>query len=578
MEIELLDELLIILFLSIISYFICSRLKIPGIIGFLTVGAIGGPNGLGLINAVHEVEVFAEIGIVLLLFTIGIEFSIKKFLKLKKSVLLGGALQVFLTVIAVFFIANISDKYCFESAVFMGFLITLSSTAIVLKIIQERGEIDSPYGRTALSILIFQDIIIVPMMLFTPILGGVSKNVWTAILLLLGKGILILFLVFIGAKWVVPAILYRIAKTRSKELFLLTIMLLCFGVAWITFEAGLSLALGAFLAGLIISESDYNHEAMAEILPFRDIFTTFFFISIGMFLNCSYLYSNFWIVLRFAFLTIILKSLIAFIASICLGLALHTSILTGLALAQVGEFSFVLYKVGMKYELLSDYQLFLSYAVFTMAMTPFLISIAKPLSKHIMKLPIPLKLKTGFVSVSSTKELEKEELENHVIIVGFGLNGKNLAKACEIKSIPYVVIDTNPVTVKTERLRGVPVYYGDANSEIVLDHLGIKRAKIIVIGINDSVASLKITELARKLNSQIHIIIKSQFVTEMQSLYKAGANEVISGEHEASIEVFRRVLKGLSISPEETEKMINLLRSDNYKGFRSPFKTVFMKK
>jgi len=287
MEIPLLKDLVVIFSLSTIVLYLFHRFRVPAIVGFLLTGIVVGPYGLGLVNAVHQVEVLAEIGVVLLLFTIGIEFSLKSLLQIKRYLLIGGTLQGVLTYGAGFVIARRIGLPVGE-AIFLGFLISFSSTAIVLKLLQERAEIDSPHGRTALAILIFQDIIIVPIMLATPLLAGTSSNVLGSVTLSLAKGVGIIVVVFLCAQWLVPKILFHITRTRSRELFMLTVLILCFAVAWLTSNLGLSLALGAFLAGLIISESEYSIQAFSNILPFRDVFTSLFFVSIGMLLNIGF--------------------------------------------------------------------------------------------------------------------------------------------------------------------------------------------------------------------------------------------------------------------------------------------------
>jgi CPA2 family monovalent cation:H+ antiporter-2 len=261
MEIPLLNDIVIIFGLSIAVLFIFHLIRVPAIVGFLLTGILAGPHGLGLIKAVHEVEVLAEIGVVLLLFAIGLEFSLKCMSQIKRSVLLGGSLQVLMTIVAVFFIA-MQIGLTSDESIFMGFLIALSSTAIVLKLIQERAEIDSPHGRATLGILLFQDIIIVPMMLFTPLLAGATGDLGESLLVLVVKGIGIILLVAVGARWIVPRALYQITRTRSRELFLLSVFMICLAVVWLTSSMGLSLALGAFLAGLIISQSEYSHHAL----------------------------------------------------------------------------------------------------------------------------------------------------------------------------------------------------------------------------------------------------------------------------------------------------------------------------
>lgn len=569
MDVSLFDEMIIILTLSVISLCICFKLKIPGIIGFFITGAIAGPYSLGLVKSVHEVEILAETGVILLLFTIGIEFSIAHLVQFKKPALLGGSLQVIFTIIFTFLILKLFG-YKTGDAIFAGFLVSLSSTAIVLKIIQGRGEMDSPYGRVSLAILIFQDIIIVPMMLFTPLLGGNSIATDTSIFLIIGKITGIIALVITGAKWIVPYLLYRVTRTRSKELFILTVVSICFGQAWITYSAGLSLALGAFLAGIIISESGYGHQTMASILPLKDLFMSFFFISIGMLINAGFIFENFWIIILITIFVILLKCIIAGFCTALLGYPFRTVILAGLALSQIGEFSFILSKTGIRYGLLSDYayQIFISVSVLTMALTTFVIILAKPLSHIALK--VPVRMKTAFLSEEEGEDPEKKDkMENHVIIIGFGVNGRNLACACKLTGIPYVIIELNPDTVKKERAKGEPIFYGDAAYDTVLHHFNIEKARIVTIGINDPPSTLRITEAVRRLNKSIYIIVRTRFVLDMDSLYKLGANEVIAEEFETSIEIFTSVLKKYFIPSDEIEEIISRARNDRYKMFRT---------
>ncbi|MBA4397840.1 MAG: potassium transporter KefB, partial [Syntrophus sp. (in: bacteria)] len=285
----LLNDILIIIGLSAFVLYLCHLMRVPIIVGFLFTGLISGPFGLGLVRDIEAVKILAEVGVVLLLFTIGLEFSFRNLLQIRRSVLMGGSLQVVITVAAAFGVSRSFGLGIGES-VLIGFLVSLSSTAIVMKILQDRAEVETPQGNTALGILIFQDIIIVPMMLLVPLLAGEGQG-WStdSLLLLLAKIIAIVALVIVSAKWVVPYAFYNIARTKSRELFLLSVIAICLAVAWLTHLAGLSLALGAFLAGLIISESEYSHQALGNILPFRDVFTSFFFVSVGMLLNMGFL-------------------------------------------------------------------------------------------------------------------------------------------------------------------------------------------------------------------------------------------------------------------------------------------------
>jgi len=570
MGIPLLNDIVIIFVLSIVILFICHRLRVPAIVGFLLAGILAGPYGLGLVKAVHEVELLAEVGVVLLLFTIGIELSIKKLLQIKKSVLMGGSIQVLLTFLVTFVIARQLGQPVGNS-IFIGFLISLSSTAIVLKLIQERAEVDSPHGRTALGILIFQDIIIVPMILITPLLAGSTGNAGESILILIAKGIGIIGLVIVSAKWIVPQVLYQIARTRSRELFILSIVVICLAVAWITSSAGLSLALGAFLAGLIISESEYSHQALGNILPFRDVFTSFFFVSIGMLLDVGFLFRQPGTIALIALGILVIKSIIACFATVLLGFPFRTSILVGLALSQVGEFSFILSRTGVEHGLLTGniYQIFLAFSVLSMAATPFIITMAPRLANIILLLPLPKRLISGFYPVSEIKVKSKKD---HLIIIGFGVNGRNVARAARLSGIPYAVIEMNPETVKSEQAQGEPIYYGDSTQEVVLQHANIKDARIVVTAINDPAATRRIVEIIRRLNPKVHLIVRTRYFQEMKPLYELGANEVIPEEFETSVEIFTRVLAKYLIPKDKIEGLVAEIRSDGYEMFRSLYR------
>jgi len=567
MEILLLNDIVIIFGLSIAILFICHRLRVPTVVGFLLTGILAGPYGLGLVKAVHEVEILAEVGVVLLLFTIGIEFSLERLLQIKKSVLMGGSIQVLLTILVTFVIARQLGQPIGES-IFIGFLISLSSTAIVLKLIQERAEVDSPHGRTTLGILIFQDIIIVPMILFAPLLAGATGDLGESVLVLIAKGIGIIGLVFVSAKWIVPQVLYQIARTRSRELFLLSIVVICLAVAWITSSAGLSLALGAFLAGLIISESEYSHHALGNILPFRDVFTSFFFVSIGMLLDVGFLFRQPGTIVLIALGVLVLKSIIASFATVLLGFPLRTSILVGLALGQVGEFSFILSKTGVEHGLLAGniYQMFLAVSVLSMAATPFIITLAPRIADIMLRLPLPKRLISGFYPVS---EIKVENKKHHLIIIGFGVNGRNVARAARVSGIPYAIIEMNPETVRSEQAQGEPIYYGDSTQESVLQHANIKDARIVVAAINDPTATRRITEIIRRLNPEVHLIVRTRYLQEVKPLYELGADEVIPEEFETSVEIFTRVLAKYFIPRDEIERLVAEVRSDGYEMFRS---------
>lgn len=576
MTLGLFNEIFIIFIISMFVLYFCSRMKIPAIVGYLFTGALLGPYGFRLVHATHEVEYLAEVGVVLLLFTIGIEFSFKKLLQIRKALVLGGFTQVLLTIAAVAFI-EYELGFAFKQAVFVGFLVALSSTAIVLKYLQEKAEIDSVYGQTSLAILIFQDIVIVPMILITPLLtedpAAVSAGGDVSISMLLVKIALIVFLIIAATKFIVPQILYHVAKTRNQDLFLLTVIVICASVAVMTFKAGLSLALGAFLAGLVISESEYSHQALGYVLPFKSIFTSFFFVSIGMLLNTSFILSMPWTIAALTLGVVAVKTAAAYIGGALLKVPTGSALLAGFALCQIGEFSFVLSKTGVENKIITShtYQIFLSVAVLTMILTPAIIYSVHIALKYLVKLKY-LKAVPG-ESAGSAQDDDKGEfcsIKDQLIIIGYGINGQNLARAAKASKIPYVISDVNPETVRREKQNGEPIIYGDATYESVLEHLNVKCAKIIVIAVPDRIAIRRIVELSRKMNHDIYIIARTRFYSEVEEIKKLGADEVIPEEFETSIEIFTRVMQKYLIPLNEIEEFIAHIRKGSYEMLRTP--------
>jgi len=567
MHIILMNDILIIVGLSAAVLYACHRLKVPVIVGYLLTGVTAGPYGLALIREIEAVRVLAEVGVVSLLFTIGLEFSFRNLLQVRRSVLLGGSIQVGLTILSAAGI-SLSFDLTFGQSIFLGFLVSLSSTAIVVKVLQERAEVETPQGGAALGILIFQDIIVVPMMILTPLLAGQPKVGETSLAVFLLRGVAIVMLILLSVRWIVPRFLYSITETRSRELFLLGVVLLCLAVAWLTHSAGLSLALGAFLAGLILSESEYSHQALGNILPFRDVFSGFFFVSVGMLLDIHFLLSKLGLIVIAAVAVLLVKAVLAGSAALFTGLPLRLAVLVGISLGQVGEFSFILSEAGIQHGLLTGdlYQVFLAVSLFTMAATPFMIAAAPRLADAVQRLPFPARLKRGAHAGPRTRRLKGK---NHLVIIGYGMNGRNLARAAKSGGISYVVIEMNPAVVREEKARGEPVYYGDATQEAVLDHVNIREARSAVIAINDPAATRRITELVRKLNRKIHILVRTRYVQEMDVLRELGADEVIPEEFETSVEIFSRVLANYLVPRGEIEKLVSELRSDGYEMFRN---------
>ena len=567
MELYLLNDVVIVLTLAIVVVFFCHVLRLPSLVGFLLTGIIAGPHGAGLVHAPGEVEMLAEIGVVLLLFSIGIEISLERLMQIRKAVLAGGPLQVALTgllggAIAFPFLKGMGP------AAFIGCFAALSSTAVVLKLLQERAEVDSPYGRFALGVLIFQDLSIVPMLLLVPLMSGQSANIVQSLLILAAKGIAVWGLMWIAAKWIVPALFYRIASTRNQTVFLLFVIVMCFSIALFTSAIGLKLALGAFLAGILIANTEYSHQALGNILPFKEVFLSFFFISIGMLLDFGFLVSHPLLVLGASLGVMAAKAVIAGGIAYLLGFSLRTAILGGLAICQIGEFSFILASLGFDEGLIGSttYQLLLAVSIFSMAATPFLMALGPRFAERVLQLPAAKKIA---LRRSQAESGASPHLEDHLVIIGFGVNGRNVARSAEFANIPYAAIEMNPETVRMEKKQGRPMVYGDAAQEAVLEHAHAGKARIVVIAINDPSATRKITSAVRRLNPAAHLIVRSRFVQEIPSLQALGANEVIPEEFETSVEIFTRVLSKYLVPRQDIDKLVNEIRSANYAMLRN---------
>src|SRR5213594_5135086 len=566
-EYHVLKDLAIIFAVSLLVILVFHRIKLPALPGFIVAGVLLGPNALGLISDAHQVESLAEVGVILLLFTIGIEFSLSRLREMGRQVVAGGGAQVVLTV-ALSSALGVALRLSWQVAVLLGFLVALSSTAIVLKGLADKGEIDAPHGRLATGVLIFQDLCVVPMMLVLPFLAGRSGGGAGALFLALGKAVLVVISVLVLARTVVPRVLAEILKTRSRELFLIAVILVGTLTALGTEAVGASLALGAFLAGLVISESDYAHQAMAELLPFRDIFISLFFVAVGMLVQLDVVLQH--PALTFAGVAVLLsgKTLTAAVGPALLGYSARVALLAGLAVSQIGEFSFVLAREGRAAGLLPGalYQSFLAVAVFTMILTPFLLQGGPGLLEGLERL-VPLdRLLPGLRPQEVVPATEP--LADHVVIAGLGLNGRNLAAALRAIRVPYLIVELNPQTVRHARAQGEPAFYGDATREEILRALGVDRARLFVVAISDPAATRRMVRVARGLNPTLHIIARTRYVVEIPELARLGANVVIPEEFETSIEIFTRVLAQYGVSRQEVDRLVNRIRASHYQALR----------
>ena len=565
-EFEFLRDLLLLFGLGVVVVLLFHRIKLPPIVGFLITGVLCGPYGFGLIQNEHDVEALAEVGVILLLFTVGIEFSIQQLVRLRGFLFIGGGAQVVGTTILVAALAGMFGLD-WPIAIFLGMVVSLSSTAIVLRTLADRGEMDSPHGGAAVAILIFQDLCIVPMVLLTPYIAGNGSA--AGLPLVAAKALAFVGGAIVAARYVVPWLLQVVVNTRQREVFLLTVILIALGAAWASAAVGLSLALGAFIAGLVISESEYSHQALGEILPLREVFNSLFFVSIGMLFDVRTLVDQPVAVLGALAGVLLIKAFIAGGVTLASGRPLRVAIIVGIGLAQIGEFSFVLSKVGQDAGLLDGQlnQLFLAVAVATMAITPLAIRAAPRIGAWVDGAIPSSWHRTGLAPVVPDERLHG--LSDHVVIVGYGLNGRNLARVLHRSGIRFVVIDLNPETVRSERARGRPILYGDATRDEILQHAGIMSARVLVIAISDAIATRAAVVTARRLNPALHILVRSRYLKEMDPLLALGTDEVVSEEFETSIEIFSRVLRRYLVPRDVIERMIDNIRATGYEAMRT---------
>ena len=574
MELGLIANILIVFAVALVVGMIFNRIRVPPLVAFILTGAIVGPYGFSIITGQDQVATLAELGIILLLFTIGLEFSFKDLWKIRAIAIVGGALQVALS-FAFFATLAMIMGLSLNQAILMGFLFSLSSTAIVLKLLHQRGEMDSPHGNIVLGILIFQDLMAIPMIMAIPFLASIPLLDPTpllsgeALVSLVFKDLIIVLFLIALAKWVIPRVMHEIARARNQELFLLVVILTCFGVAWMVSFTGMSLAIGALLAGLIISGSEYSHQASSIVLPFRDIFTSFFFISVGMLVDIRFLVANLWIVVFLILIAILAKALLATAAPLALGYPLRTAIMAGLALAQVGEFSFIIAQSGFDTGILpaETYQMFLIVALMTMAVTPLVLGIGQPLAGRLCSVPALSRVVQG--TCGMTENGKKPPRADHLVIIGYGVTGRNLARTASRSGIASAIVELNPDLVRDARNDGESVVFGDATADGVLHHAGIASARIVVIAINDPVATRKIVGLCRRLNPALAIIVRTRYVSEAEDLQAIGADEVIAEEFETSVEIFTLVLHKYFVPRDQIEAFISDIRADGYQMLRS---------
>ena len=552
----LLFQLLLLVGLAIPIVALAHRIGAPPLVGFLLAGVLIGPHGLGLIANPDDVSALSEIGIALLLFTVGLELSLSHVLRWARQVFLGGALQVGGTLLLTMLVAPLFGISTSQS-IFFGALVAMSSTAVVTKTYADRTELDSPHGRFAVSILLFQDLCILPFMLLLPMLADAgSQTGWRDLLL----GVLAMAVLVGGGRFVVRWTLDRIVLLRDRELFTLCVGFFGIGAALVTSSVGFSLAIGAFIAGLLISESEYGLQALADVLPFRAMFSGVFFTSVGMLFDVPLLFGNPTLVLGLTFGIMVAKFTVVSLAGLALRRSTSTSFAAGMGLAQVGEFSFVLAASALPLGLFgsSSYPLFISVASLSMMMTPLLIQIARPVARRMGR---PLETADGDLDTLESRT-------DHVIIVGYGLAGRYLSRAVKASRIACIVVEQNTELVQRARQDGVPVVFGDGTQPSVLEHVGIADARVVVFAISSPTDELRGVGLARMLNPTARIIVRTRYVRAIERLMAQGATEIVVEEFEASLELFARALESYEIPLNRIWRELESLRGEHYAVLR----------
>jgi CPA2 family monovalent cation:H+ antiporter-2 len=554
-------DLIIIIIAGLLTGLIASRLRLPPIVGYIIAGIIIGPHTGGItVSNAHEVELLAEIGVALLLFSIGLDFSFRELRSVKGIALLGTPLQVALLIGFGMLLGRIPGMSLTESMVF-GMVISLSSTMVVLKTLMSRGLIGTLSSKVMTGILIVQDLAAIPLMLIIPNLRSSEAGLTPLILTLVKAGLILGAIIVIGTR-AIPWTLKFIARLDSREMFLLTITAIGLGVGYITHIFGLSLAFGAFVAGMVINESDYSHQALNDIVPLRDIFGLIFFTSVGMLLDAGFIIKNYPMILLLVLLIIAGKFMVFFLLSISFRYFNIMPLALGFGLAQIGEFSFVLARTGLQGGIISmdSYSLMLAVSVVTMIASPFLSMLTTPVYS--------LKKRLFRHQQSQSRNLPKEGLRDHIIVAGGGRVGYQLAWIFQKTGFPFVVIEQDFRRFDKCKTAGFPVIYGDAAQDLVLDVAGADNARLIIITIPFMATASAITVYASKNNPKARIIARADDLPQVDELFRMKVHEVVQPEFEASLEILRQALTILEVPVNRIYEFADCLRKENSSTLR----------
>lgn len=540
-EFELIKDIAVIWAVALVSGLVCIRLRQPVIAGYMLAGIVVGPFGLKLIGQTHQIKMLAEFGVAMLLFALGVDISLKQVIASARRILSAGSVQVLGTLVAAWAIASISGLAASPGEGFLfGSVCALSSSVVISRTLIDRGELDSVHGRILIPLSLVQDLSLVAIIPFLPVFRDSSHIDMSGVLLSALKAGLFVILVVIGATKIVPGVLAKSAKSNSKEIFLLTILVICLAIALLSQALGLSIALGAFLAGIMMSESVYAHQALHDVSPLRDVFSTIFFVSVGMLLDPAFIGQHWIQVLVFVTALITGKAILGTVAALLATSNLRNAILVGIGLSQIGEFSFVLLTLGYGYNLINQsmYNLFFAGAVVSMMATPALMTLAPKIMQRHFRRP------NGLME-EDTPPHARTKLHDHVIICGFGRIGRNLGLVLESFNIPFLVIELNATIIEDLAIRGIPHIYGDAMSQLTLVKAHLSEADCLVLTMPDPLSAESVAAFAREVNPEIKIIARAHRTQDIRVFRAAGVNAVVQPEFEASMEITRLVLHSL---------------------------------
>lgn len=553
-------DLLLVLVTAVAGGMLARWLRLPVILGYLLGGIAVGPYGLGWVHETQSINSLANIGVVLLLFAIGLEFSFKEVMRMGRVAILGGLAQIVLTTVVGLGLGRLLGLGVVGSVLF-GFLVALSSTMVVLKLLMERGELDTIQGRILLGILLVQDLSVVPVMIILPSLAGGGGGIWAALGITVLKAAVFLGIMLALGVWVLPWLLRRVAGQRSRELFLLTVVVLCLAAAFGTYSFGLSAAFGAFVAGLLISQSGFARQAFADILPMRDTFAALFFVALGMLANLHFVGSFPSIVAAVVVMIIVTKFIIGSAVTRIFGYSHKTVLMVGTGLVQIGEFSFVLAMMGLAAGIFSEhiYSLVIAAAIITMLLTPFLMSLSSWLYRILSQKPWFARRLAGWADPEWTSRAM--ELSHHAVICGYGDIGRRVAAVLERHKFAYLVIDLDPQIIARLRERGIPCLYGDASNPEILAHAQLTKARVLVCAVPDLVAVELTARNALKINPKLDIVARVHRDADAELLKNLGVAELVLPLYEGSLEVIRHTLHRFGLTSTEIQYILNGLRA-----------------